>query len=680
MKRRILPFSVVSFVALSLINCPSAYGHAISLLIDPACNNERAVSELVTAIKTVRASGVPGTINLFSKGVYTLTQPDNWEYGPNALPQISGDITINGQGATLQRHTNAPKFRFFYVSGGLSYETNTRVGLPVGTLRLNHLTLRGGLAKGGNASGEAGGGGGMGGAIFNQGTLAMTRVSLVGNTAFGGLGGAPQSGGGGGGIGEDATNNNGGGFGGPFIGRGGTGGAGAFGGGSGGGGGFRPCDNGSNASAPVSPADEGSPGYGGGYGGLGNFGIYVLSHGDGGNGAWGGNDYSLFGCAGGDFGFGGRGNTNSIIYWGFACGGGGGVGGGGGHLGFASQDGSGGFGGGGGGGGEECGAGGFGGGSGSGGSYGGGPGFAGGSGQVSYSDMGGGGGGGLGGAIFNHRGLLTLTNCTITANTAQGGDSHAYVSIWAAPDGLAAAGSGYGGGIFNLNGTVILDGCTLSSNCSDPGYQYNEIGGQEIWAAPGDAVSGGARYDFFGNKITDGTDGGAADGGALYNLAFGNKIEDGTASTATVTLVNTVLTNSSTGPLVVVLGTNDSYVVLTNSFTLNDLVNNEVDGLQTNTATVIFSINSPAVVHIDVAGAKSITAATYSQAALLSAAAFSVHPEFQFNVVGVPGYNYVVQASTNLSDWFSLQTNIAPFLFVDQVSPGCPTRFYRAVY
>jgi hypothetical protein len=129
-----------------------------------------------------------------------------------------------------------------------------------------------------------------------------------------------------------------------------------------------------------------------------------------------------------------------------------------------------------------------------------------------------------------------------------------------------------------------------------------------------------------------------------------------------------------------VLGTNDSYVVLTNSFTLNDLVNNEVDGLQTNTATVIFSINSPAVVHIDVAGAKSITAATYSQAALLSAAAFSVHPEFQFNVVGVPGYNYVVQASTNLSDWFSLQTNIAPFLFVDQVSPGCPTRFYRAVY
>jgi hypothetical protein len=679
MKRRILPFSVLLFAGLSLINCPSAYGHAISLLIDPACNNERAVSELVTAIKTVRASGVPGKINLFSKGVYTLTQPDNWEYGPNALPQISGDITINGQGATLQRHTNAPKFRFFYVSGGLSYETNTRVGLPAGTLRLNHLTLRGGLAKGGNGASKGGGGGGMGGAIFNQGTLAMTRVSLVGNTAFGGLGGAPGSGGGGGGIGEDATNNNGGGFGGPFIGRGGTGGAGAFGGGSGGGGGFRPCDNGSNASAPVIPW-EGFPAPGGGYGGLGGYGGFG-GHGDGGNGAWGGEEESgvPFGCAGGDFGFGGRGNTNSIIDWSFACGGGGGIGGGGGHLGFASADGAGGFGGGGGGGGEECGAGGFGGGSGSGGSGGGGPGFAGGWGQI--PDKGGGGGGGLGGAIFNHRGLLTLTNCTITANAAQGGDSPAYVDTGMGPLGLLAAGSGYGGGIFNLNGTVILDGCTLSSNCCDPGYQllwfWNE---NEIWAVPADAVNGSARYDFYGNKITDGTAGGAADGGALYNLAFGNKIEDGTASTATVTLVNTVLTNSSTGPLVVVLGTNDSYVVLTNSFTLNDLVNNEVDGLQTNTATVIFSINSPAVVHIDVAGAESITAATYSQAALLSAAAFSVHPEFQFNVVGVPGYNYVVQASTNLSDWFSLQTNIAPFLFVDQVSPGCPTRFYRAVY
>src|SRR5208282_1491702 len=255
MIRRIVTFSVMTLAGLSLTNCPSAHSQAINLLIDPATNNDGAVLELVTAIKTVRASGVPGTINLFSNGLYTLTAPDNWEYGPNGLPQISGNITINGQGATIQRATNAPKFRFLYVSGGLSYETNTGDGLAAGTLSLNNLTLMGGLAKGGNAAGEAGGGAGMGGAIFNQGTLALVDVTLTANTARGGLGGAEHSGpGGGGGIGSDGeTNGNGGGFGGPFIGRGGSGGAADLGGG-GGGGGFGPNDNGTGTPYLPPPA------------------------------------------------------------------------------------------------------------------------------------------------------------------------------------------------------------------------------------------------------------------------------------------------------------------------------------------------------------------------------------------------------------------------------------------
>jgi hypothetical protein len=36
---------------------------------------------------------------------------------------------------------------------------------------------------------------------------------------------------------------------------------------------------------------------------------------------------------------------------------------------------------------------------------------------------GGGGGLGAGGAVFNHHGTVTMTNCTLTRNTAQGGDS-----------------------------------------------------------------------------------------------------------------------------------------------------------------------------------------------------------------------------------------------------------------
>ena len=66
-------------------------------------------------------------------------------------------------------------------------------------------------------------------------------------------------------------------------------------------------------------------------------------------------------------------------------------------------------------------------------------------------------------------------------------------------------------------------------------------------------------------------------------------------------------------------------------------------------------------------------------AATLAAAA---HPEgqFDFSVNGVPGYRYEVQASTNLVDWIPLQTNTAPFLFIDSDAGKFKQRFYRSLY
>jgi hypothetical protein len=311
---------------------------AIDLLIDPGTNNDAAVLELQSAIRDARASGVPSTINVFSNGVYTFTQPENWEYGPNALPQISGNIAINGNGATLQRGTNAPKFRFLYVSGGLSYETNTGVGLPAGALTLNNLTLTGGLAKGGNG-GDGGGGAGMGGAIFNQGSLTLNTVTFAQNTAQGGDGGGGP-GDGGGGIGGDAdAYGNGGGFGGPFLGRGGSGGAGTTNAGGGGGGGFMPYDNSLDQITSLNSGPDaftnGFYGAGGGLGGLGGGSSLGGSSQDGGNGGFnGGFDLVVLGGeAGGAFGFGGSG----IVWVSVSiAGGGGGVGGGGGGGGYGN--------------------------------------------------------------------------------------------------------------------------------------------------------------------------------------------------------------------------------------------------------------------------------------------------------------------------------------------------------
>jgi hypothetical protein len=55
---------------------------------------------------------------------------------------------------------------------------------------------------------------------------------------------------------------------------------------------------------------------------------------------------------------------------------------------------------------------------------------------------------------------------------------------------------------------------------------------------------------------------------------------------------------------------------------------------------------------------------------------------FQFGVVGVPGFNYAIQASSNLSttNWVSLQTNASPFTFMETNGLLFLQRFYRAVY
>jgi hypothetical protein len=49
---------------------------------------------------------------------------------------------------------------------------------------------------------------------------------------------------------------------------------------------------------------------------------------------------------------------------------------------------------------------------------------------------------------------------------------------------------------------------------------------------------------------------------------------------------------------------------------------------------------------------------------------------FQVSVTGAPNLTHIIEASTNLIDWVSLQTNRGPFTFLDP--GGFPSRFYRA--
>jgi hypothetical protein len=54
--------------------------------------------------------------------------------------------------------------------------------------------------------------------------------------------------------------------------------------------------------------------------------------------------------------------------------------------------------------------------------------------------------------------------------------------------------------------------------------------------------------------------------------------------------------------------------------------------------------------------------------------------QVQFQVAGVAGFKYAVEASTNLIDWVRLSTNTAPYTFVDDQAANFQLRFYRVVW
>lgn len=199
------------------------------------------------------------------------------------------------------------------------------------------------------------------------------------------------------------------------------------------------------------------------YGGAGGAGLGAVggavtantgSAGGGPNGGLGGTTSGSAGTGGatGGFGGGGGGGGKGSSTGGPGGTGGFGAGGGGGGY-FAGNGGRGGFGGGGGGAsgnGSLLGVNGYGGG-------------YGGAASTSGGRSGGGGGAGLGGAIFNEAGTVTITNSTITANTASGG------AAGTAPDANGTAGRAMGGGLFNHNGTIQIANSTFSGNTAADG-------------------------------------------------------------------------------------------------------------------------------------------------------------------------------------------------------------------
>jgi hypothetical protein len=365
--------------------------------------------------------------------------------GPSGFLIQNTSLTLDGKsgltkGITIERDDAAAPFRLMYIAAATDV---TILG----------LTLKGGLAKGGSAyqynSGAGGGGAaGLGGAIYNDGTLLIEDSTLANNKAQGGAGGLLSDGprgGGGGGLGEDGKSEgitlpeNGGlgggpngGDGGNILNAGGAGGNGAFGGGGGGGG------KGSSFGVVIFSGPGGSGGYGGGGGG-GASGTSITTGQNGGNGGFGGGGG---GAGGGQYygtaGVGGFGGGNAI-----ASAGGGGAGMGGAifnkHQAIVSN-----------------------------------------STLTGNQALGGGNGGqGLGGAIFNYNGHLQVSVSTISLNTAaQGGRG-----IYNRDDSATIAATA------RINNSIIAQADTTVEDFTDTGDGVTSGGGNLIGSQSGFAGS-----------------------------------------------------------------------------------------------------------------------------------------------------------------------------------------------
>lgn len=128
----------------------------------PASFTAATVPELIAAIDAANLTPEADTLTLAAGTTFALARHNNVTDGANGLPVIAPDedLTVLGNGATIERKTstNGFRFRLFDVAVGA-------------TLTLQDLTIRGGSAFGPNGAAQ-------GGAVRSAGTLNLDGVTI----------------------------------------------------------------------------------------------------------------------------------------------------------------------------------------------------------------------------------------------------------------------------------------------------------------------------------------------------------------------------------------------------------------------------------------------------------------------------------------------------------------------
>jgi GH25 family lysozyme M1 (1,4-beta-N-acetylmuramidase)/alpha-tubulin suppressor-like RCC1 family protein len=175
-----------------------------------------------------------------------------------------------------------------------------------------------------------------------------------------------------------------------------------------------------------------------------------------------------------------------------------------------------------------------------------------------------------------------------------------------------------------------------------------------------------------------------------YSVVVSNGFGTALSSNAMLTIVPVPSITTQPSNQTVVAGANASFSVQATSAAPIDYLwyFNQTNLLDAPDAALL-SLNNVqsaqaggySVVVINLAGSTTSAVATLTvqvPTRILMAPSYTVDGGFQVSLAGAPGSNYIIAASSNLTDWTPLETNTSPFTFTDSNTVSLPMRFYRA--
>ena len=276
------------------------------------------------------------------------------------------------------------------------------------------------------------------------------------------------------------------------------------------------------------------------------------------------------------------------------------------------------------------------------------------SGGVASGWPGGDGEGGIGGAVYN-AGLLMMTNCEFGSNTVTGGSGGqgGYCTQCTPPGNgpNGAPGNALGGALANFGTATVVSNTFLENSAIGPGYDI-------------DAVYSVSDLEIDTNTIPPGTFYIVSNAFAPFLVLSPQSQIAPVESTVTFT----ALAVGDPAPTYQWAWDGTNLASATNpTFILPNFQSGD-SGTYWVTVSSSSGSETSAPVKLTVEG-PAITVTVASEK----------NGDIVINVYAVPVAYIVLESSIDLLDWQSLQTNSAPFTFVDTNAPGTAHRFYRAI-